>query len=141
MKQSLNGTWRLRFGPQDIVSPFNPAELDSSGWPEISAEVPGNVELDLMRHGLLPDLSRGNNVYLNLEYEQHCWWYTRTFPAYTHSLGKHVELVFEGLDCFASVWLNGCKIGTSDNMLISHRFDIAGALKNDCPNRLDNDGL
>lgn len=137
MKQSLNGTWRLRFARQELNSPQNPVALDNSNLTEISAEVPGNVELDLMRHGLLPDISRGNNVYQNLEYENHCWWYTRMFPAPAHKPGSSVELVFEGLDCFSTIWLNGCKIGTSDNMMISHRFDITSTINYDAPNCLD----
>ena len=60
---SLNGIWKLTYGPQanhsSLAEPLIPAE-----WSMITAEVPGNVELDLMAAGLLPDISVGNNIYL-----------------------------------------------------------------------------
>lgn len=37
------------------------------------------------------------------------------------SINKNAELVFEGLDTFATVYLNDRKIFSSDNMFISHR--------------------
>lgn len=39
------------------------------------------------------------------------------------------DLVFEGLDTFAAVLLNGVEILKSDNMFISHRVDVTGLLK------------
>lgn len=39
------------------------------------------------------------------------------------------DLVFEGLDTFATVWLNGTEILTSDNMFISHRVNVTHLLK------------
>jgi beta-mannosidase len=39
------------------------------------------------------------------------------------------ELVFEGLDTFATVLLNGAEILRSDDMFISHRVNVTGLLK------------
>jgi beta-mannosidase len=44
--------------------------------------------------------------------------------------------VFDGLDTIATVWLNGQEVGQSDNMLISHRFDITDQLRHDGENAL-----
>ncbi len=41
------------------------------------------------------------------------------------------DVVFEGLDTFAIVSLNGSKILTSDNMFVSHRVDISNLLQED----------
>jgi len=35
-----------------------------------------------------------------------------------------VMLVFDGIDCLATVTLNGHEVGCAGNMLISHRFDV-----------------
>ena len=46
MKLSLNGEWKLRYC---LETEHMPAP---ETWPEISAQVPGNVELDLYRAGV-----------------------------------------------------------------------------------------
>jgi beta-mannosidase len=78
--------------------------------------------------GLLEPLEKGNRVYqaLNLEYYQ--WWYRRTFRASPVESGAKAELVFDGLDCLATVWLNGKLVGHAANMLIPHRFDVTRLL-------------
>ena len=40
-----------------------------------------------------------------------------------------VELVFDGLDTFATVWVNGVKVGESNNMFTPWRFNISKAVK------------
>ena len=48
--------------------------------------------------------------------------------------GPKSELVFHGVDCLATYWLNGKMIGESDNMFIEHRFDVTDDLKTDSAN-------
>ncbi|MCL1887623.1 MAG: glycoside hydrolase family 2 [Kiritimatiellaeota bacterium] len=132
----LDGAWRLRFGPQ-TTRDENDAEAALAtrmDWPEVDAEVPGNVELDLLRAGVIEDPARGANVHALRKYEKHEWWYTRTFE-WKDLEGELpcepccVELVFEGLDCLATVWLNNTRVGASDNALIAHRFDVTAMLR------------
>lgn len=133
---SLNGAWTLRHGPQskragNMAVPEIPSE-----WGELRAQVPGNVELDLIRAGKLPaDLDRGHNIYKLLELENHQWWYSRSFEVPDLREGERCELVLEGVDTLAAVWLNERKIGTLENMLVPHRIDVTEHL---CPeeNRL-----
>ena len=138
---SLNGTWQLTFGPQTPDAPATPEALAQSDWPTIPAAVPGNVEIDLMAAGRLPDISKGNNIYLLRELETHRWWYRRLFDAPALSAGHRAELVFEGLDCIAVIFLNGVEIGRGDNMLIPQRFDVTDHLRpgqaNDLAVRID----
>lgn len=125
---SLDGIWKLYFFPQGAYAVGRPADLDGLQPPSVSAEVPGNVELDLQRAGLLPDPGVGQNIHLLREYETYEWWYRRDFTAEeAFSRGK-VELRFHGVDCLATYWLNDTEIGRSDNMLIEHRFDVTGLL-------------
>ena len=115
---SLNGTWKLR-GQNEIRG----GEMIS-----IDATVPGCVQLDLSRHGLLPeDLFLGMNIRETEKYEEYEWWYERSFEA--PGTDKNVYLVFEGVDCVAEYFLNGEKIGESDNMYIAHEFCLDGLLK------------
>ena len=105
---SLNGIWSLKGRDQTGVCKD---EIS------ITAEVPGCVQLDLSRHGYLPqDLYMGDNIRQTEKYEGYEWWYERHFdcPRDTHN----VYLVFEGVDCLAEYYLNGKKIGISENMFI-----------------------
>jgi len=130
-KMTLNGIWALTYGPQSACKAETPDDLASLNWPSIEAQVPGNVELDLMRAGVLPDIMTGNRIYNLRPYEAYQWWFRRSFPSPGLWRGERAELVFEGLDCLAVVFLNGQRIGEPRNMLIAHHFDITGLLRSD----------
>lgn len=51
----LDGIWKLYYFPQNSQSIGQPDELRASGLQPIDAVVPGNVELDLERAGILED--------------------------------------------------------------------------------------
>jgi hypothetical protein len=55
----LNGQWQLQYCRADSG---RQSARDLS-WDTIEAHVPGAVELDLMRAGHLPDITRGNHIY------------------------------------------------------------------------------
>lgn len=101
------------------------------GW--IEARVPGCVHTDLMRAGFIPNpLYRDNN--------EKCKWiekgdytYRTTFTAYAD---RGAVLVFEGLDTYCDVYLNGKWIGESHNMFIPHEFPV-GEVLTDGVNRLE----
>ncbi|MHB1155853.1 MAG: glycoside hydrolase family 2 protein [Phycisphaerales bacterium] len=130
----LNGRWQLTYGPQPTsdgaaTAPLTPDQLRHCDWPTISAAVPGNVELDLIAAGKLPaNPEQGNRIYLLREYETCRWWYRRTFTGVTLRPGHRIELVFDGIDCIAAVFVNGRQVGNAANMLIEHRFDITDAM-------------
>lgn len=121
-KFSLNGNWQL-FAIEPDKNINTPDELISSGIKSIDANVPGNVELDLQKVGLLPEeIFKGLNIQQAEKYEQYDWWYKTEFE--NCFAGEDVSLSFDGVDTLADYWLNGKLIGSSDNMLISHAFDI-----------------
>ena len=111
---SLSGKWSLC---------GLPAGGEPSSMISLTATVPGCVQLDLAREGYLPeDLYMGNNIVEAEKFEIYEWWYTRSFDA--PSVRKNVYLVFEGVDCIAEYFLNGKKIGESENMFIAHEFRV-----------------
>ncbi|NLZ55587.1 MAG: glycoside hydrolase family 2 [Clostridiaceae bacterium] len=122
-KISLNGEYLLRFCDQQE----NPEGLE--GMQTIPATVPGNVEIDLMRAGILPDIFFGNNIKLLKPYEFYRWRYEREFTAPEIAPGERAYLAFQGVDCFAAYFLNGEKFAESDNALIAHRFEVTSLLK------------
>lgn len=115
----LNGVWQLRGKPQ---------EGDSSDELQLEATVPGCVQLDLSRAGILPqDLFFGENIRTTERYEGYEWWYSRTFIAPEHR--ENAVLVFDGVDCVAEYFLNGTLIGKSENMMIAHEFPVEAYLR------------
>jgi beta-mannosidase len=122
---SLDGTWGLTHFLEGSEAVTNPEELAARGLPRLCAEVPGNVELDLVRAGELPEPFFGMNMTLLRPLEFHEWWLEREFITPDFAA---VDLVFEGLDCFATIWLNGTCLGGSSNAMIAHRFDASLAL-------------
>ena len=129
---NLNGTWQLAYGPQQQNDGLSAPPSD---WPAVPAQVPGNVELDLVAAGVLPEPSVGNNVYLLRQYETCEWWYSRQFANPALQSGQSAQIVFEGLDCVADVWLNDVYLGHAANMLIPQRFDVTQALQSASDNQ------
>ena len=120
---SLDGDWELFYAenkelPSD-VSYRTIAALRLSTFSHVPAKVPGNFELDLMRAGIIEDVFFGENPLLAQKRENLHLWYARTFEADTK---KKQKLVFEGLDTYADIYLNGIPLGSTDNMFIAHEF-------------------
>jgi beta-mannosidase len=95
-----------------------------------TAEVPGVVQTDLLRHGLIPDFYKGSNIDSVQWIENEDWIYKRTIVA-NDSLLKHghVDLVFKGLDTFAEVYLNDSLLGKADNMFRTWEWPIKELLR------------
>lgn len=97
-----------------------------------SAEVPGTVHTDLLRHHLIPDPYHKTNERLVQWVENEAWEYKNTFICSQEIASyKHTELVFEGLDTYASVFVNGEEVLQSKNMFLKYTVDIKKFLKND----------
>jgi len=124
-----NSEWTLYYGVQDKDAPQTPEELLRSNYKKIAATVPGNVEIDLEREGIIKDPMIGTNVYDLRKFETYAWWYVREFDAPEAKPGERIELAFDGIDCIADIWLNGKKIATIENMLVEHHYDVTELLQ------------
>lgn len=94
------------------------------------ATVPGVIHTDLLSNQLIEDPFYENNE-LKLQWiEKENWKYRNVFTITPDQLNdKHIELVFEGLDTYAEVLLNGESIMLSDNMFRSWIADVKQYLK------------
>ncbi len=95
----------------------------------MGAEVPGSVYLDLMRVHNIPDPFFAKNVEKCKWVEGKDWWYRKWFFVPKDFVQDAVKLVFEGLDTYATIWLNGKLIGEHSNMFIPSEFDVTDKLK------------
>jgi beta-mannosidase len=94
------------------------------------------VEIALTAAGVVGDPMIGNNVWQMRPFEGYQWCYSRTFASPQVVSGQRVFLHFGGIDCLADIWLNGEKIGSPENMLIEHTFDITDKLSQGRENTL-----
>jgi len=124
---SLDGLWLFN-GLEMSEDESKDAEIAApsyriSAWRE--AVVPGVVHLDLMRNDLLPDPFVGMNEKQAAWVEENDWWYRKEFEVSDALLENNQFLLrFEGLDTFATIWLNGMKLGDTDNMFIAWEFPV-----------------
>ncbi len=100
--------------------------LYESSVGRISATVPGCVHTDLMAAHIIGDVFwRDENTKCQW-IEERDWEYFTHFDAQTE---KARAIVFEGLDTYAEIYLNGTMLGKTENMFIPHSFDVRGVLK------------
>src|SRR5580704_715440 len=131
-----------------IALPLAASELSSrtldSGWqfrpvgntdkPDIQqwhpAQVPGVVHTDLLRNNLISDPFDRDNEFRLQWIGLTDWEYQTTFQVDAAALGhEHVDLVFDGLDTFADVYLNDQAILHADNMFRTWRISAKAMLK------------
>ncbi len=104
------------------------SQAEKNEWRE--AQVPGSVQLDLVRHGILPDPFYGTNESEVQWVEREDWDYKKTFTVTAEQL-KHDDafIFFEGLDTHADVFLNGSRILQSENMFVGHKVSVKNSLR------------
>jgi beta-mannosidase len=87
---------------------------EENGW--LPATVPGDVHLDLLANKKIQDPFFRDNESKLQWIEKASWEYRLSFDATPALLARsHVDLVFDGLDAAATVYLNGDKVLSADN--------------------------
>jgi beta-mannosidase len=109
---SLDQGWQVRIDPADTQAVREHPQAAS--W--LKATVPGSVQQDLMAAGIVPDPFIGKNE-AAIQWAGLTGWEHRTTIAVTPALlaRDHLDLVFDGLDAFATVLVNGRPLLTADN--------------------------
>ena len=91
-----------------------------------NATVPGTVLTTLVDQGVYPDPYYGlNNLAIPEDLCRKDWWYRCSFNLPEEMLAKEsLELLFNGINYRADVWLNGKKLGNIAGAFIRGRFEI-----------------
>lgn len=96
----------------------------------LPATVPGTVHTDLFANGVIPDPFHGDNERRLQWIEREDWEYRTTFTMRPEDLAhRRHELVFDGLDTYARVFLNGAEILEADNMFRRWPVDVSDLLR------------
>lgn len=106
---SLGGRWKLKYEDK---------------W--LDAEVPGEVRLDLMRAGLIPDPFYSDNHEKQQWISEREWLYEKEFSV-PH--GGRWRLRFEGVDYISEFWLNDVKLGEHTGMFSAVTFDVTKIIR------------
>jgi beta-mannosidase len=102
----------------------------------LPANVPGTVHTDLMTLGLIPDPFVGNNEEKVQWVENEGWQYRTSFNLEQNDIENfNIDLILEGLDTYADVYVNDCLVLKADNMFRSFEIDVKKHL-NSGKNRL-----
>jgi len=125
-KQEFDKEWILScVKHEDFADKDQPRSYEAVsryGEYRVQASVPGNFELDLQKAGIIDyDMFMGCNTWRLQEWEGYHVFYATRFD-YQKRSGVTPELVFEGIDTIAEIFLNGISIGKADNMFVIHRF-------------------
>jgi beta-mannosidase len=128
---SLDGEWSVVAQPLDHQGEEGYKVFAVSDAERMSARVPGEIHLDLMRAGKMEDPSVSDNARTRSRWpEEHSWWYRTEFtpPA---GFREHFRqrLVFDGIDLWGQVFVNGRLAGTTRNAFAAHEFDVSSLLK------------
>ncbi|MCL1858517.1 MAG: hypothetical protein FWF92_04715 [Oscillospiraceae bacterium] len=127
VKIDLCGDWEFSF--VDYKNDKNHKainELKNAGLKSYHCKVPGNFELDLYKNKLCGEPFYGMNPVKIREMTENCgvYYYRKFDLPEIKTENANPVLIFEGLDCFADVYINGYCAIISSNMLIEHKFYI-----------------
>ncbi|MRX39060.1 glycoside hydrolase family 2 protein [Flavobacterium sp. LC2016-23] len=112
----------------DLKKGWNYREEKTQKW--FPAAVPGEIHTDLLRNKAIPDPFYRDNEKKLAWIERKNWEYKTTFQVSAATLKKkNTELVFDGLDTYATVYLNKQQILKTDNMFRQWRADVKKILK------------
>jgi len=112
---------------QVIDSSWQFRQVTDTNW--MPAEVPGTVHTDLMKNGVIEDPYYRLNERDVQWVDKTDWEYATIFTVEKETIEKDViELVFNGLDTYAKVYLNDQLILDADNMFIYWKVECKDKL-------------
>ncbi len=133
---SLNGDWKFLWSASKDERPadFFGVDFDDNGWKTIP--VPSNIEVQ----------GYGVAIYTNIKYpwlkdgekpqpphipnfNNHVGSNLRTFDVPKEWKGRRIHIVFDGVNSFFYLWVNGKQIGMSKDSRTVAEFDITDVVK------------
>lgn len=138
--QSLNGDWAFHFAkrPEDRALGFESVDFDISGWPTI--QVPGNWQtqgwgIPIYTNQTYPFkrdeprvTSEPPKDWTAFENRNEVGSYRRTFTLPADWSGREVFLHFGGVESAFYLWINGEKVGYSQDSYLPAEFHITSYL-------------
>ncbi|WP_338788199.1 beta-mannosidase [Metabacillus sp. FJAT-53654] len=125
----INDGWRIHSFDVGAARDLEVAAPEYIDYFWMKAKVPGDVHSTLIARHIIEDPFFGHNDKKCQWVEEKVWWYRTSFQFDEEiAKGEQYELTFEGLDTYATVYLNGVEIGSTENMFMTHTFDVTREL-------------
>jgi len=115
--QILENDWHLQSSTEVGMdgSAISSISYNTDGWHP--TYVPSTVLAALVRNDVYQDIFLGDNFdKIPKDQFKMSWWYRKNFTIDKLSDEEHYNLVFEGINYRANIWLNGEKIASADNV-------------------------
>ncbi len=121
-----------------LLAQFSERNLSSEKWQFkntkdknwLPAKVPGTIHLDLMTNKLIPDPFKDENEKKVQWVEDEDWDYQTSFKVSSKEFEySNIDLVFNGLDTFSEIYLNGKLLRKTDNMFRKWEIPVKQNLK------------
>jgi len=130
---TLDGGWTLALDGEAAAIGVTRGVRRDDPAPDVPDAVPfalpGDVHTALLDAGVIDDPYFGDNELAVDWVDQQAWRLSRTFTVETgDGDASHATLVLEGVDCIASVHLNGQVVGGCANRFVRHAFDVGDVL-------------
>ncbi|WP_426263279.1 beta-mannosidase [Sphingomonas sp. PWP1-2] len=123
---ALDSGWQARIAPGDTDAVA--AHRREARW--FAVQVPGSIQQDLIAQHRVPDPFLATNEAAIQWVGRTDWQYRHTLVATPALLARdHLDLVFDGLDTFATVTINGQAVLSADNAHRRWRIDAKRYLK------------
>jgi len=108
---------------------FRQIKTDATDTDWLPATVPGDVHLDLLINKVIPDPFMQENESKLQWIEKASWEYRLNFDVTPALLSRtNLDLVFDGLDAAAQVYMNGTQVLSANNMFRVWRVPVKGKL-------------
>lgn len=129
-KEIISNNWKLcSFSAGEYnIADICESNYSCTGW--YDANVPGDVHTTLINHKVIDNPAYEYNDVRCGWVEKKIWIYRTTFNVTAQDLSADRRvLVFEGLDTYATVYVNGELLADFQNMLVEHSLDVTSKLK------------
>lgn len=129
----LSRCWRIQSSALggDDGAEISAPDFDASSWHP--AAVPSTVLAALVDEGVYSNIFFGTNLEkIPTAPFTNAWWFRGEFSLSTAQAGENADLIFDGINYRANIWLNGRRIAEADHAFGAFRifhFDVGGLLQ------------
>ncbi len=126
-KLELNKNWKFSLSRKgNFPSQLTNKEIKKNQL--LPASFPGTIHTDLFKNKIIDDPYYSDNE-LRLNWITQCDWVYQTEFNFNKKADSNVDLIFEGLDTICDIYLNNKKLGSTDNMFLTYKYNVKDILK------------
>ncbi len=124
-KIKLNNDWEFKLANTNFVG--HKLNIEQEKW--YKAKVPGTIHTDLLDNKIIEDPFYSDNE-TKANWIANCdWIYSKEFT-FDKIEDEDYQIIFDGLDTIADIYLNDNIIGKANNMFVQYKYDVSNFLNN-----------